>query len=149
MLTVKEVLERKGTEVESIAHDAMASEAVRTMNDKRIGSLVVIKEGRMIGIVTERDVMRRLLGEGRAPETTRVEQIMSTPVACCRFDTTLDECRKVMRENRIRRLPVVEEGKLQGIITIGDLQDHEIEDGKKTIERFYEIFVASPLNWRD
>ena len=143
MLQVRQILEAKGGEVASIEEEATALEAAHRMNDARIGSLVVTRDELVVGIVTERDILRRLVALERDPATTRVAHIMTAPVACCRLDTPLDECRSVMTDKRIRHLPVVEEGELVGIITSGDILAREIHDHKNTIEYMTEYLYQA------
>ena len=142
MAPVSKILEHKGSEVASITRDQTALDAARLMNDKRIGSLVVLEGDKVIGIVTERDILRRLVACECDPSQTPVSKIMSSPVACCRPRTSIEECRGVMTEKRIRHLPVVEKGRLQGIITSGDILAREIEESQNTIEYLHEYLYA-------
>ncbi len=143
MKTVRNLLDHKGRHVSSISAADTALEAAHRMNDQRIGSLVVIADGKVIGIITERDILTRIVAVERDPSATRVEEIMSHPVACCRLDTTVEECRSVMTVKRIRHLPVVEEGRLMGIITSGDILASEIQEHKTTIEYLNEYLYSS------
>ena len=142
-MNVKDILADKGDEVEGVDHLASALDAAMQMNDRRIGSLVVIRGTTVAGIVTERDILRKVVAERRDPGTTRVKEIMSTPVAVCHRETPLEELRMIMTQKRIRRLPVVENGELQGIITIGDVLAHESDSKQMTIEYLYE-YLYSP-----
>ncbi len=143
MITVQRMLDRKGFEVATVERAATALDAAQMMNDLRIGSLVVVDGERVVGIVTERDILRRVVAAEREAATTLVGAIMTAPVACCRPETQLEECRAVMTERRIRHLPVVEAGRLAGIITIGDLMAHEIKEHQITIEYLNE-YLFSP-----
>ena len=143
MPKVKHILDRKGTEVFSIGRRQSALEAAQLMNDKAIGSLVVVDEERVVGIVTERDILRRVVACESNPTRTPVEEVMSHPVACCRHDTPLAECRSVMTSKRIRHLPVVEKGTLCGMVTSGDILAHEISEHKSTIEYLNEYLYSS------
>jgi CBS domain-containing protein len=142
MNTVQQLLDRKGVGVSTIERHATALHAAHLMNDLHIGSLVVIEGDKVVGIVTERDILRRVVAAERDPAITPVETIMSTPVACCRPDTQLEECRAVMTGQRLRHLPVVHEGKLFGIVTIGDLLAHEIKEHQITIEYLNEYLYS-------
>lgn len=144
MTTVRDILDRKGCEVKSISPNGNALEAARLMNEHRIGSLLVLEGDRLIGIVTERDVLRRVVVTGNDPASVRVGDILSTPVACCRPDTSIEECRKVITEKRIRHLPVVDHGQLRGIITIGDLMAQEISEQESTIKYLNEYMFGNP-----
>jgi CBS domain-containing protein len=143
MMTVKSVIERKGAAVASIDADAPALRAAQAMNERSIGSLVVVDAERVIGIVTERDILRRIVAAERDPARTPVREIMTAPVACCRLETTLEECRTVMTARRIRRLPVVEQGELKGIITSGDILAQDLSDHQSTIMVLNEYLYAS------
>ena len=122
MARVRELLERKGSQVVTIGPGASVREAAERMNEHRIGSLVVVEDGRVLGIFTERDVLRRVVAGRRDPEATRVGEVMTAEVVCCSPETAEDEARGVMRDRRIRHLPVADaDGRLLGLISIGDL----------------------------
>ena len=142
MVTVKEILERKGEEVASIDQDATVLDATHAMNDKHIGSVVVCHGDKVKGIFTERDVLCRVVAEGRDPRSTRVAEVMTTPVACCSPETTMEECVGVMTEKRIRHLPVVEEDRLVGIVTSGDILAREKQEHMKTIKYLKEYLYG-------
>jgi CBS domain-containing protein len=104
------------------------------MNDHHIGSLVVLDQGVVIGMFTERDVLRRVVGESRDPDRTTVGEVMTTEVVCCTADTTIDEARVAMKERRVRHLPLVDgQGRIQGLISIGDLNAYEASTQEQTI----------------
>ena len=147
MATVKDLLIGKRDAVASIVATATALDAAHLMNDRHIGSLVVVDNqagDKVIGIVTERDILRRVVALDRSPAGVAVREVMSAPVACCRPDTTLAECRGVMTNKRIRHLPVVEDGRLVGIVTIGDLMAQQIDEHQSTIEYLYEYLYSPP-----
>lgn len=134
MNTVGDLLKVKGPGVTTVEPDVTVLDAARRMNENRIGALVVCDGGRVGGIFTERDVLNRVVAAGRDPAATRVRDVMTAPVACCSHATTLDECRRVMREKRIRHLPAVNDSKLVGMISIGDLNEFEITEQGATIQ---------------
>ena len=122
MPTVKDILVEKGSQVHRIAASATVLEATRAMNDQQIGALVVMDGPRIAGIFTERDVLRRVVAEERQPSQVSVGEVMTLNVVCCRPDTDIDEASRIMRDRRIRHLPVADEsGHLLGMISIGDL----------------------------
>lgn len=121
MSTVADVLEQKGRSLYRIDAEASVIDAVREMVEANVGSLLVTVEGRIEGIVTERDYLRRVTLEGRDERETAVREIMSTPLVVVRPDTPLDECRAVMTERRIRHLPVVEGAEVVAVVSIGDV----------------------------
>ena len=116
-----EILEEEGGGVLEIDADASVLDAVQLMVEKNVGSLLVTVGGEITGIVTERDYLRRVTLEGRTDAETRVGEIMSSPLVVVTPDTSIDECMAVMTDRRIRHLPVVEEGRVVGLVSIGDL----------------------------
>jgi CBS domain-containing protein len=131
---VQSILGRKGGQVVSIGAGEAVLAAASLMNERSIGGLVVTDDERVVGIFTERDILRRVVAARKDPATTLVRDVMTSPVACCRPDTNLAECRSVMTEQRIRHLPVVERERLCGIVTIGDLMAQEVGENQSTIE---------------
>jgi CBS domain-containing protein len=119
MLT--EILDEKGRSVLEIDAGATVFEAVQLMVEHNVGSLLVLDGGEVAGIVTERDYLRRVTLEGRTDRETRVGEIMSGPLVVVNPETTIDECMAVMTDRRIRHLPVVEDGEVVGLVSIGDL----------------------------
>ena len=115
-----EILEEKGGDVLEIDADATVLEAVRQMVAMNVGSLLVTVEGEVTGIVTERDYLRRVTLEDRT-EQAPVREIMSAPLVVATPETTIDECMALMTDRRIRHVPVVEDGKVVGLVSIGDL----------------------------
>jgi CBS domain-containing protein len=116
-----EILDEKGAGVLEIDADASVLEAVQLMVEKNVGSLLVTVGGEIEGIVTERDYLRRVTLEGRTDADTRVGEIMSSPLVVVTPETSVDECMAVMTDRRIRHLPVVEDGGVVGLVSIGDL----------------------------
>lgn len=122
MAQVRELLERKGSQVLTTGPGASVLRAAVLMNEHRVGSLVVVDGGRVVGMFTERDVLQRVVAGRRDPGATRVGEVMTAAVVCCSPETTVDEARGVMRDRRIRHLPVADAGgRLLGLVSIGDL----------------------------
>ncbi len=134
MATVQEILAKKGSDVVSMVADESVLNAARLMNERGIGGVVVTEGEQVVGIFTERDILRRVVAEQRDPATTKVREVMTTPVVTCRPDTSFDTCRAVMTEKKIRHLPVVDEGGLCGIVTIGDLLAFQVKKQAYTIQ---------------
>jgi CBS domain-containing protein len=143
MAVVKDILARKGSAVFTVSPEATVLEAARLMNEHRVGALLVTADDRVVGMFTERDVLRRIVAEDRAPARTPVAEVMTTEVLCCDPQTSLAEARSVMKNRRIRHLPVVEEGnRLLGLISIGDLNAHEARDQEVTIHYLEEYLYG-------
>jgi signal-transduction protein with cAMP-binding, CBS, and nucleotidyltransferase domain len=120
--TVADVLKEKGNvDVLTIDGEASVLDAVRRMVDANVGSLLVTDQGRIDGIVTERDYLRRVALDGRPIETTPVREVMSSPLIVVSPRTPVDECMALMTDRRIRHLPVAEGGDVVGVISIGDV----------------------------
>jgi len=139
MSTVRDILARKGSHVQSIGRDASVLDAALLMNDHKIGSLVVSDGGRLVGIITERDLLVRIVASRRDPAATLVRDVMTSELRCGRIDTSLDEARGVMMKRRIRHLPIVDEDDhLLGLVSIGDLNAHLAHDQEVTIHVMQE-----------
>ncbi len=138
MPSVDHILTKKGREVVRIDQDATVLEAARLMNERHIGALVVTRSDKVVGIFTERDVLNRIVAKQRNPAETRVQEVMTAPVACCASSTTRAECRAVMKNRRIRHLPVVDDGRLMGMVSIGDILEDEGAEQEETIRYLYE-----------
>lgn len=119
--TVRQVLEKKGYDIWWIDPDATVYEALELMAEKNIGAVLVMKDGELVGILSERDYARKVILKGRFSRETPVRDIMSERVVCVRPDQTLDECMALMTEKRIRHLPVIENNRVIGVISIGDV----------------------------
>jgi CBS domain-containing protein len=135
MKTVRDILKIKGRDVWSVTVGATVFEALRLMAEKEVGALLVMDDGRIAGIISERDYARKIVLLGRTSPNTRVEEIMSSHVVYTHPDQSIEECMAIMTDRRIRHLPVMEEGKLVGIISIGDLVKTIITEQKFTIEQ--------------
>ena len=121
MTTVSEILDQKGHAVLEIEADATVLDAVRRMVEANVGSLLVAEGGRVVGIFTERDYLRRVALERRDHEATAVRAVMSAPLVVVTPETPIDECMAVMTDRRIRHVPVVSAGEVVGLVSIGDL----------------------------
>ena len=142
MPTVQAVLDRKGNQVVSIDVAETVLTAATLMNSRGIGGLIVVDGTQVAGVFTERDILKRVVAAKRDPASTPIHTVMTTPVAFCRRDTTLVECRAVMTERRIRHLPVIDESGVCGIVTIGDLLAHEVTDREATIQYLSEYIFG-------
>jgi CBS domain-containing protein len=135
MKTVRDILKVKGTDVWCVAPGATVFEALQRMAEKEVGALVVTEGEQVVGLISEREYARKIILLGRTSPTTRVDEIMITPVIYTHLDQPIEECMALMTEKRTRHLPVIEGGKLAGMISIGDLVKAIIADQKFIIEQ--------------
>ena len=135
MTTVRHILDQKGHQVWSVHPGDTVYEAIKKMADKDVGALVVLDAGRIVGIITERDYARNVFLKGRASPQTLVGEIMGRDVVCVEPDKAIEECMAIMTANRVRHLPVVSDGEILGIVSIGDLVKSIISDREFVIEQ--------------
>lgn len=135
MATVSDLLHAKAERsVLTIEQSETVLSATQRMNEHSVGALLVTDGGRLCGIFTERDVLRRIVAAQRSPAETRVGDVMTTNMACCSPETSVDDARSIFKTHRIRHLPVVNgDGGLVGMISIGDLNAHLANDREVTL----------------
>ncbi len=143
MPTIQRILEKKGRTVISIGPDKTVLDAAQLMNNEHIGALVVCEGDRVIGIFTERDILLRIVADQKDPAATLVRDVMTSKVACATSSSTTDELRDLMRNKRIRHVPVVDDGNLVGMLSIGDLNYAREEVQDETIQ-YLEQFMYRP-----
>jgi CBS domain-containing protein len=131
----------KGGQVWSLEPTASVYDAIAMMADKRVGALLVIQGGQLLGIVSERDYARKVILQGRSSHETPVAEIMSSPVLTVTPENTVGECMHLVTEKRIRHLPVMENGRVTGMVSIGDLVNWVISEQQHTI-RHLETFIS-------
>jgi CBS domain-containing protein len=131
--TIESVLKLKGRQVLSVAPTATVYEAIEKMSEKSVGSLLVMSEGQLAGILSERDYARKVILKDRSSKQTQVREIMTTPVITVTPRDTVEECMRTMTENRIRHLPVVDRDRVVGVISIGDMVNWIITAHEETI----------------
>jgi CBS domain-containing protein len=119
--SVQEVLEDKGRKVHSVPPDAMVFDALKVLAEEKIGALPVVEDGKLVGMFSERDYARKVILEGKCSKDTPVREVMTASVCSVSPENTMRECMTLMNKNRFRHLPVVKEGSLVGIISIGDV----------------------------
>jgi len=140
--TVGSILRYKGHTVWSVNPDESVFQAISLMADKGIGSLVVIADDRLVGIISERDYARKVVLQGKSSKETKVRDIMTSPVVSVGPDHTVDDCMRIVTNKRIRHLPVVEGEKLIGVVSIGDLVRRVISTQGETIQYLQEYIVG-------
>ena len=126
-MTIAAVLRTKGNAVETIAAEATVGDAVRRLGEKRIGALPIVESGRIVGIFSERDVIYCLREHGAGVLDWPVQRVMSSPAITADLSTDVIAALAVMTQRRIRHLPVIEDGAIRGIVSIGDLVKHRME----------------------
>lgn len=142
MHTIRQILKEKGGDIWSVSPDDTVFEAIHLMARKGVGALVVLKDGELYGMISERDYARKVILDGRASRETKVEQICSSPAITITPKATADEGLALMTNKRFRHLPVVEDGQLLGVVSIGDLVNTVIGDQQQLIEQL-ERYVSS------
>ncbi len=138
MAIIRDVLDRKGTEVATVAPETTVLDAANLMNQRRIGALCVVEGEKLVGVFTERDILTRVVSARLDPATTKVVEVMTAPVITCGTKGEADDCAAVMSHKRIRHLPVVDDGKLVGLVSTGDLMALQAAEKQAFIEDLYQ-----------
>ena len=142
MITVRQLLDKKGRQIFSIAPGAAVLEAIRLMAERHVGALLVMEGETLSGIVSERDYARKVILMGRSSAGTPVRDIMTVAVVTVQPETPVERCMQVMTERRVRHLPVIEGGRVVGMVSIGDLVKAVIADQQQHIEQL-ESYIHS------
>ena len=142
MLEVRQLLAEKGHRIFAIGPDDPVLTAVRLMADHYIGALLVMRGDELVGIVSERDYARKIILQNRASADTPVRDIMSSPVVTVKPSDTTDTCMRICTERRVRHLPVVEGGKVVGVLSIGDLVKSVINEQSQQIEHLQRYIAG-------
>ncbi len=140
--TVGSILKHKGSEVWFVTPDQTVYEAIERMADKAVGALLVVLDGKLVGIISERDYARKVILKGRSSRTTLVKEIMTSPVIFVTPAQAVDECMDIMTRNRIRHLPIMENEKVLGVVSIGDLVKWAVSEQEETIEHL-QNYISS------
>jgi len=135
MNNIEKLLDTKNKEIWTISPDDSVFDAIKKMCDKSIGALPVVSDEKLVGIISERDYTRKVILEGRTSKETKVKDIMTTTVFHASENQKIEECMAIMTKHHIRHLPVVIDGKLLGMISIGDIVKYIISDQKFKIEQ--------------
>ncbi len=139
MATVNDLLAGKVRRLYSISSEATAFSAAVLMNDHKIGSLLVMDDGRLLGILTERDILVRIVAAQRDAATTCVAEMMTRDVICCQLQTDLEEARSVMKNRRIRHMPVLSSADgVVAVLSIGDLNAYQVDHQERTISQLQD-----------
>jgi CBS domain-containing protein len=142
--SIGSILKQKGGLVCSVSPTDTVYAAIELMAEKQVGALIVIRDGKIVGIVSERDYARKVILKGRSSKETTVTEIMSTPVIAVSPEHSVGECMKLISEHRIRHLPVLDRERLVGVISIGDLVNWIISTQSETIRHLEAYITGSP-----
>jgi CBS domain-containing protein len=142
--TISDILSNKGANVWTISPDAMVYDAIQLMADKNIGALLVTEGGKLTGIISERDYTRKVALKGKSSKQTAVREILSGLVIHVTPAQTVEECMRLMTDHHVRHLPVLEEDKIVGIVSIGDLVNWTISAQHATINQLQTYIAGYP-----
>ena len=134
MLSVRQMLSEKGSAVVSITPDTSVFDALKVMNEKNIGAVLVMEDEELVGIFSERDYARKVILAGRSSKTTEVKELMTCKVYCIDPSRTIQDVMELMNEHRFRHVPVTESGKVIGVLSSGDVMRGVVAEQKNTIE---------------
>ena len=140
---LKDLLTKKENVVIQVESDCIIAAAARKMRDNKVGALMVMKNDTLSGIFTERDLMSRVVAEGLDPEKVKVSEAMTSSIATVPLETPIREAANIMSQNRIRHLPVLEEGKLYGVISVGDILAWKLREQEFTLHQLEDYFFKS------
>ena len=141
--TVRLVLKLKGQNVWLVSPEACVYDAIEIMADKFVGALLVISEGKLVGVVSERDYARKVILQGKSSKQTQVKEIMTSPAIFVIPEQTVEDCMRIMTDKHIRHLPVVEDGNILGVVSIGDLVKWMISAQQQTISQLHNYITSS------
>lgn len=144
METIRQILTKKGNQVFSVTPETTVYDTLKLMADKNIGAVLVIDEGKLVGIMSERDYARKVILHGKFSKEIPVKEIMSANVICIEPDQTIKNTKAIMIQKRIRHLPVMEDDKLVGIISIGDVVNAVLEENNFMIDQLYTYIKGIP-----
>ncbi len=142
MKTVKNIFQNKSTAIYSVSPDTSVLDALQVMMDKNISALLVMEGPDLKGIFTERDYARKIILQGKSSKETKIKEVMTAKLEVINLNSSIDHCMQIMTDKHIRHLPIIDNGKVAGMISIGDLVKFVIEDQKQTIEQL-QSYISS------
>ncbi len=141
--SVRLVLKQKGQDIWYVSPDACVYDAIEIMADKYVGALLVVSDGNLVGVVSERDYARKVILQGKSSKQTQVKEIMTSPAIFVTPEHTVEDSMRIMTDKHIRHLPVVEDGKILGVVSIGDLVKWMISAQQQTISQLHSYITSS------
>jgi len=142
MKTVRNILQYKSQSIYSVDPDTSVLDALKIMMDKNISALLVMEGSELKGIFTERDYARKIILQGKSSKETKIKEVMTASLEVINLNSSIDHCMQIMTDKHIRHLPIVDNGKVSGMISIGDLVKFVINDQKQTIEQL-QSYISS------
>ncbi|HEY1062827.1 MAG TPA: CBS domain-containing protein [Daejeonella sp.] len=142
MKTVRNILQYKSQSIYSVDPDTSVLDALKIMMDKNISALLVMEGPELKGIFTERDYARKIILQGKSSKETKIKEVMTASLEVINLNSSIDHCMQIMTDKHIRHLPIVDNGKVSGMISIGDLVKFVINDQKQTIEQL-QNYISS------
>ena len=140
-ITVKQLLDKKGNEIHAVSPDATVFDAIKLMSERGVGALLVMQDDQLMGVISERDYTRKVILKGRSSSSTTVQEIMTGNIITLAPDSNVDQCMALMNENQIRHLPIVENGRVMGVVTIMDVIKNILSEKEFIIEQM-ESYIA-------
>jgi CBS domain-containing protein len=140
--TVRLVLKQKGQNVWHVSPDGCVYDAIEIMADKHVGALLVVSEGKLVGVVSERDYARKVILQGKSSKQTQVKEIMTSPAIFVTPEQTVEDSMRIMTDKHIRHLPVLEDGIILGVVSIGDLVKWMISAQQQTISQLHNYITS-------
>ena len=142
-MLVQNILKTKGTTIYSISPDKTVSEAARQLTDRKIGSVVVLDGASLVGILSERDIVRAIAARGAACLDEHVSELMTRSVVTCTRDQTISNVMEMMSKGRFRHVPVIDDGAVVGVISIGDVVKHRLDETQEEVRQLAAYVAGS------
>jgi CBS domain-containing protein len=140
--TVRLVLNKKGSNVWQVSPEASVYDGIEIMADKHAGALLVVTEGKLVGVISERDYARKVILQGKSSKQTQVKEIMTSPAIFVTPEQTVQDCMRIMTDKHIRHLPVIEDDRILGVVSIGDLVKWMISAQQQTISQLHNYITS-------
>ena len=143
MIFVVDILKEKGYDFYKVLPQTITIEALRVMDEKNIGAILVVENGKLLGIFSERDYARKIVLQGKSSSNTTVSEFMTTNVVTVQANTSITDCMQLMTDKHIRHLPVIDNDEIKGMVSIGDIVSRVIREQKNTIQQLENYITGS------